>query len=161
MSSLILVKLLLNQYLPIALILHNDTPINATKLFVPSVKGQRGLLLHIKIKFHYFTQGMPWIMLFTRILTFSLNHSMFIVSCKVLSCTSMSMPRTIVIITHTKHNMKIPSMEHHIQTRKWFHLNENKNLNPTLAQTKIQKLIACTKHIKIIGECATISNHQN
>jgi len=117
--SLILVKLLLNQYLPIALILHNDTPIDATELFVPSVKGQRRLLLHIKIKFHYFTQGIPWIMLFTWILTISLNHSMFIVSCKVLSCTSMSMPRTIVVITHTKHNMKIPWMEHHIQTPKW------------------------------------------
>jgi hypothetical protein len=117
--SLILVKLLLNQYLPIVLILHNDTPTNAAKLFVPSVKGQRRLLLHIKIKFHYFRRGIPWIMLFTWILTFSLNHSMFIVSCKVLSCTSISVPRTIVIITHTKHNMKIPSMAHHIQTPKW------------------------------------------
>lgn len=88
------------------------------KIIVPSVKGQRRLLLHIKIKFHYFTRGLLWIMLFTWILTFSLNHSMFIVSCKVLSCISMSMPRTIVLITHAKHNMKISWMEHHIQTPK-------------------------------------------
>jgi hypothetical protein len=117
--SLILVKWLLNQYLPIVLIFHNDTPITCNKIIVPRVKGQRRSLLHIKIKFHYFTQGIPWIMLFTWILTFSLNHSMSIVSCKVLSCTSMSMPRTIVVITHAKHNMKIPWMEHRIQTPKW------------------------------------------
>jgi hypothetical protein len=55
---------------------------------------------------------------------------------KYMLCVILSVPITIVITTLTTHNIKIPWMVHHIQTKRLTHLWRHKNPSPKHRKSK-------------------------